>query len=188
MTIAASLLLSTYTKFGASALLRSKQRAPPTHQCIRLLSTRHALAPRLDGLDKPTVWHEFSPLANEHKAINLGQGFPDWSPPDFCVQALQASVTTRNANQYARSYAHMPLAQVLAKEYADRWGIDIDPSTMVGTAVGCTNALYCALQGLVAPGDEVLLLEPAFDIYHAQVKMAGGVPTYVPLRPTGTGK
>ena len=184
MTTATAMLLSVSSRSLCSGFI-----SKPRSSSLKSLSTtaRHVLSPRLDGLDKPTVWHEFSPLANEHKAVNLGQGFPDWSPPDFCVEALQASVTTRNANQYARSYAHMPLAQVLAKEYTDRWGIHIDPTTMVGTAVGCTNALYCALQGLVSPGDQVLLLEPAFDIYHAQVKMAGGVPIYVPLRPTGTG-
>ena len=125
------------------------------------------LSPRLDGLDKPTVWHEFSPLANEYNAINLGQGFPDWDPPAFVIEAMRISTSAsggRHANQYARSYAHMPLAQVLSEDYTERWGLSIDPATQVATAVGCTNALYCALQGLVSPGDEVLLLEPAFDI------------------------
>lgn len=132
---------------------------------VRSLSS--LLSPRLDGLDKPTVWHEFSPLANEYDAVNLGQGFPDWDPPPFVIDAMMKSVTpsmNRHANQYARSYAHMPLAQVLAEDYTKRWNIPIDPATQVGTAVGCTNALYCALQGLLSPGDEVLLLEPAFDI------------------------
>ena len=87
---------------------------------IRRLSSLQVLSPRLDGLDKPTVWHEFSPLANEYNAINLGQGFPDWDPPPFVIDAMMKSVTpsmNRHANQYARSYAHMPLAQVLAEDY-----------------------------------------------------------------------
>ncbi len=88
----------------------------------------------------------------------------------------------RNANQYARSYAHMPLATVLAEDYSERLGRTINPGTEIATAVGCTNALFCALQGMIGPGDEVILLEPAFDVYIAQTKMANGVPKFVPLR------
>jgi kynurenine--oxoglutarate transaminase/cysteine-S-conjugate beta-lyase/glutamine--phenylpyruvate transaminase len=88
----------------------------------------------------------------------------------------------RNANQYARSYAHMPLANVLANDYSTRFQRTIDPASEVATAVGCTNALYCALQGMINPGEEVLLLEPAFDVYIAQTKIAGGVCKFVPLR------
>ena len=150
------------------------------------------LSPRLDGLDRPTVWHEFSPLAVQHGAVNLGQGFPDWDPPPFAIEAMNMATDPsfgRQANQYARPNAHLPLATVLAEDYAERWDMpNLDPNTMIGTAVGCTNALYCALQGLLGPGDEVLLLEPAFDIYAAQVQMAGGKPVYCPLRPTGSPK
>jgi kynurenine--oxoglutarate transaminase/cysteine-S-conjugate beta-lyase/glutamine--phenylpyruvate transaminase len=143
------------------------------------------LASRLNGLDSPTVWHEFSPLAAEYNAINLGQGFPDWDPPAFAMEAMSKSIDPsagRNANQYARSYAHMPLAKVLAEDYSVRLGREINPATEIATAVGCTNALYCALQGMIGPGDEVVLLEPAFDVYIAQTKMAGGTPKFVPLR------
>lgn len=131
------------------------------------------------------MWHEFSPLATEYNAINLGQGFPDWNPPAFAIEAMNQSIDPsfgRNANQYARSYAHMPLAKVLADDYSERLGRQIDPGTEVATAVGCTNALYCTLQGIISPGDEVLVLEPAFDIYIAQTKIAGGIPKFVPLR------
>lgn len=147
-----------------------------------------ALADRLEGLDKPTVWHEFSPLSVQHGAVNLGQGFPDWDPPAFVQEAMKQAVDpafNRHANQYARSYAHMPLAEVLARDYSERWGFPIDPATQIATAVGCTNALYCALQGLLSPGDEVILMEPAFDIYASQVRMAGGKTVFVPIRPTG---
>lgn len=151
-------------------------------------------AGRLRGLDQPTVWHEFSPLAVQHKSVNLGQGFPDWNPPEFCFDAMDKSIRPefgRNANQYARSYAHMPLANVLADVYTERFSTaaagdsqaSIDPATQVATATGVTNVLYCALQGLINPGDEVLMLEPYFDIYASQVQMAGGECVYCPLRP-----
>uniref|UniRef100_A0A7S3P6A1 Aminotransferase class I/classII large domain-containing protein n=1 Tax=Amphora coffeiformis TaxID=265554 RepID=A0A7S3P6A1_9STRA len=153
------------------------------------------LAGRLTGLNQPTVWHEFSPLAAQHGAVNLGQGFPDWQPPEFVLQAMERSLRDpRAANQYARSAAHLPLAEALVQDYAERWknsgGSSIgscipmmDPTTQVATTVGCTNALHCAMQGLVNPGDQVILLEPAFDIYHAAVRMAGGTSVFCPLRP-----
>ena len=126
------------------------------------------LSSRLDGLSKPTVWEEFTPLSNKYQSINLGQGFPDWDPPDFAVEAMKKSVDNpsyqRNANQYARSAAHLPLANVLAEYYTQTLGVEINPLTNVATAVGCTNALFCALQGLLDQGDEVILMEPAFDI------------------------
>jgi len=141
---------------------------------------------RLDGLDKPTVWEEFTPLALEHKAVNLGQGFPDWEPPKFVMDAMHQSISLGGvkSNQYARSAAHMPLAVVLAEDYTKKFNIDrpIDPVTEIASAVGCTQAFYCAMQGLLNPLDEVLLMEPAFDIYSAQVRMAGGVPKFIPLR------
>jgi kynurenine--oxoglutarate transaminase/cysteine-S-conjugate beta-lyase/glutamine--phenylpyruvate transaminase len=157
-----------------------------THIGKRGKSALSSLASRLEGLDKQTVWQEFSPLAKEYEAVNLGQGFPDWDPPQFMIEAMQKSVDPkygRHANQYARSYAHMPLAEALAEEYSVKFGQHIDPATQIATATGCTNALYCALQGLISPGDQVVLLEPYFDIYSSQVQMAGGQCVYCPLRP-----
>ncbi|GAX13433.1 kynurenine---oxoglutarate transaminase / cysteine-S-conjugate beta-lyase / glutamine---phenylpyruvate transaminase [Fistulifera solaris] len=143
------------------------------------------LADRLQGLDRPTVWHEFSPLAAQHQAINLGQGYPEEDPPAFVQNAMHAAVYQRNANQYARSAAHMPLAHVLADDYNSKLQrTDIVAETHIATAVGCTHALYCALMGLIQARDEVILLEPAFDIYSSQVQMAGGKAVYVPLRPS----
>lgn len=176
-----------------SVNLRSRIRCSNVNStgdaCTRLSNSldKTSFARRLDGLDKPTVWHEFTPLSNKHGAINLGQGFPDWDPPEFVVEAMRQATNPsykRQANQYARSYAHLPLAKVLAEEYSARFDRDINPETQVATAVGCTNALFCTLQGLLNPGDEVVMLEPAFDIYSAQVKMAGGKPIYCPLRPS----
>jgi aspartate/methionine/tyrosine aminotransferase len=166
-----------------SGFLPARRRPRPSHSLFS------SFASRLDGLNKPTVWHEFSPLANEYGSVNLGQGFPDWDPPPFVVESMRYATDPqygRNANQYARSYGHMPLANVLAEDYGTRWNMEIDPATQIATASGVTNVLYCALQGLINPGDEVLLLEPSFDIYMSQVQMAGGKCVYCPLRPDFT--
>lgn len=153
----------------------------------------HLLASRLNGLDHPTVWHEFSSLATKYSAVNLGQGFPDWNPPSFVVESMLQAIDIRQPNnpnnQYARSAAHMPLANILSDIYTKRWKCTdrtIDPATQIATAVGCTQVLFCAIQGLVEPGEMVVLLEPAFDIYEAQVRMAGGIPIHVPLIRTDT--
>jgi aspartate/methionine/tyrosine aminotransferase len=160
-TIAYARTLITLLTMSRSVAALSPKKLCPDAQVRRSIVS---LAHRLDGLDKPTVWHEFSPLAVQHDAVNLGQGFPDWEPPQFVLESMQLSITNKN-NQYARSAAHLPLAQVLAEDYFCKWKIRMDPATQIATAVGCTNALYCALQGLINPGDEVILLEPAFDIY-----------------------
>jgi kynurenine--oxoglutarate transaminase/cysteine-S-conjugate beta-lyase/glutamine--phenylpyruvate transaminase len=191
--LTSSMLLRSVSSFVGvrPSLLHSSIKRSSVALSTATSSTNFALSDRLEGLDKPTVWHEFSPLAVEHGAVNLGQGFPDWDPPLFVRESMQQSVDPkegRQANQYARSYAHLPLANVLAEDYTERWNMQdtpINPATQVATAVGCTNALYCALHGILSRGDEVILLEPAFDIYSSQVRMAGATPVFVPLRPTG---
>jgi len=174
----------SWTRTSASSRRYLSSSTPSTSSASSLSSI---LAPRLDGLDKPTVWHEFSPLASQYNSVNLGQGFPDWDPPNFAIESMKMAIDpkyNRHANQYARSAAHLPLANILAEEYTLKLGRDdaINPETEVATAVGCSNALYCALQGLVGPGDEVIMLEPAFDIYMAQVKISGATSKFVPLR------
>ncbi|KAF0688072.1 hypothetical protein As57867_020230, partial [Aphanomyces stellatus] len=141
------------------------------------------MSERLKGFDKPTVWHEFTPLAIKHKAINLGQGFPDWPCDDFVKDAVKAAVDA-DVNQYARPGGHMRLVKQVAKHYdtALERPVPIKPESEISIGVGATQVMYSALMGLVNPGDEVILLEPAFDIYAAQVQMAGGVNNFVPLQ------
>ncbi|TMW68734.1 hypothetical protein Poli38472_006202 [Pythium oligandrum] len=138
------------------------------------------LATRLHGFDQPTVWHEFTPLAIQHKAVNLGQGFPDWRCEDFVKQAAKDALDA-DFNQYARPQGHRKLVEVLANKYSKEFGREIRWEDEVAVGVGATETIYSALSGFVQPGDEVIVLEPAFDIYQAQVQMAGGVCRYVPL-------
>ncbi len=72
------------------------------------------LASRLDKFSAETVWQEFTPLAREMNAVNLGQGFPDWPAPDFVKDAMKKAQDD-NVNQYCRSAGHVPLVQALAK-------------------------------------------------------------------------
>ena len=137
-------------------------------------------ASRLRGFDAPTVWQEFTPLAVKMKAVNLGQGFPDWAAPEFVKESLKVA-TTADHNQYARSAGDVVLVEALASHYSPLVGRKIDPLSEVTISVGATEALYALMQAVINEGDEVVVLEPAFDTYPAQVQMAGGVCRFVPL-------
>ena len=143
-----------------------------------------ALAQRMAQFGNETVWQEFSPLAAREGAINLGQGFPDWPSPEFVKDAMRQAMAD-NANQYCRSAGLPALAQALAKRYSAYLGREVGWETEVTVGVGASETLFALMQALVDPGDEVLLISPAFDIYSAQVQMPGGVSRYVPLRPSG---
>ena len=111
-------------------------------------------AARLQGSDKPTVWGEFGALAAETGATNLGQGFPDWQPPDFVVEEVQKALR-EGYHQYTRPAGHPQLVEVLAQRYSKHLGRTIDPMSEVATTVGASQALYMSLQALIDPGDEV---------------------------------
>jgi aspartate/methionine/tyrosine aminotransferase len=128
-----------------------------------------------------TVFAEFSALALQAGAVNLGQGFPNFAAPPFVKQAAQRAIEA-DLNQYARSAGHLPLVQQLATLYSPLFGRDLDPLREIVVTTGATEGIFAAMQALVNPGDEVLLIEPFYDSYPAAVIMAGGVPVYVPLR------
>ncbi|CAI5728993.1 unnamed protein product [Hyaloperonospora brassicae] len=138
------------------------------------------LAKRLDGFDQQTVWNEFTPLALEHQAVNLGQGFPDWRCEDFVKQAAKDALDA-DFNQYARPQGHKKLVEALATKYAKELKREINWANEVAVGVGATETIYAAVTAFVQPGDEVIVFEPAFDIYAAQVQTAGGGCRPVPL-------
>jgi len=128
-----------------------------------------------------TVFAEFTALAIEHRAVNLGQGFPDFPAPDFVVEAARTALAAGH-NQYARSAGHPRLVQAIAAVYSPLFGRELDPLHEIVVTTGATEAIFAAIQALVNPGDEVILIEPFYDSYPAAVLMAGGAPVYVPLR------
>jgi hypothetical protein len=96
--------------------------------------------------------------------------------------SLHRAAVTENFNQYCRSAGHTPLVNAIAKRYTAELGRPINPDTEVTVGVGASECLFALMQSFVNPGDEVILISPAFDIYIAQAQMAGGVCKYVPLR------
>lgn len=151
---------------------------------VQLPKARHAERVRGFG---DTIFAEMTALAVKHRAVNLGQGFPDFPAPEFVKRAAQAAIAA-DENQYARSAGHPRLVEAVAARWQQDWGMAVDPFTEVTVTVGATEGLFAAVQALLNPGDEVILIEPFYDAYPADVVMAGGVPRYVPLRPTAEGE
>lgn len=145
---------------------------------------------RVAPLLAPTVWLEFTPLAAAVGAINLGQGAPSWPPPAFVTAAaVDAARDTRFA-QYAPPRGSRVLLEALSATYTPSLGAAVSgvPTGSIGrehlvVTVGATQAVQLVLAAFVPPGGEVLLIDPAFDVYDGAVAMAGGVTRRVPLRP-----
>lgn len=129
-----------------------------------------------------TVFAEYTALAIQHNAVNLGQGFPNFPAPAFVKEAAQQAIAN-DLNQYARSAGHPRLINALANVYGPLFGRDLNPQTEIVITVGATEGIFATVQALVQAGDEVVLIEPFYDSYAPSVIMAGGTPVYVPLRP-----
>lgn len=133
---------------------------------------------------------EYVALAAEYKPLNIGQGFPDYHPPKYVTDALAEAALSENPlmSQYTRGYGSPRLVNALAKYYSGRIGRTLDPMNEIMVTVGAYEALYCAIQGHVDTGDEVIIIEPFYDCYEPQVQYAGGKIKYLPLKPRVTGK
>jgi len=128
-----------------------------------------------------TIFSEMTKLAQEHGAINLAQGFPDFEGPRAIVEAAQRALDS-GENQYARSLGHPALVQALADKYRTLAGLDFDPLREVVVFAGATEGIASSLLGLLNPGDEVVLFEPFYDSYPAAVAFAGATPRFCTLR------
>ena len=111
-------------------------------------------------------------------AINLAQGFPDFEPPERLVEAA-AEAMTGGLHQYAPSIGDPVLRQAVAEHQQARYGLAVDPDTEVTVTAGASEAITAALLALLEPGDEVVLIEPYYDLYPYAVVAAGGVPRYL---------
>ena len=111
-------------------------------------------------------------------AINLAQGFPDFDPPDELVEAATEAMRS-GLHQYAPSIGDPVLREAVAVHQRDRYGLAVDPATEVTVTAGASEALAVTLTALLEPGDEVLLVEPFYDLYPYAVVAAGGVPRYL---------
>ena len=127
-----------------------------------------------------TIFSVMSALAQEHRAINLAQGFPEFDCPDNLKDALVEAVR-EGANQYAPMPGLAALREAISEKVKFAQNLSFDPVSEITVTAGATQALYTAIATLVHPGDEVLVFEPAYDSYIPAIKAFGGVPVCVPL-------
>ena len=129
-----------------------------------------------------TIFTVMSALATQHKAVNLGQGFPDLDGPE-AIRAAAAKVLMEGPNQYPPMQGLPELRRELSAHAKRFYRLDYDWSDEVLVTSGGTEALTAAIMGLAGPGDEVVLIEPAYDSYRPIVEAAGAVARMVTLAP-----
>ncbi|MCA1973828.1 MAG: aminotransferase [Caenispirillum sp.] len=129
-----------------------------------------------------TIFETMSRLAQQHGAVNLGQGFPEDLEP-AAVIAAAAEAVQAGPHQYPSMMGTPALRQAVAAANRRFYGLDVDWQTEVMVTSGATEALADCLFGLIEPGDEVVLIEPLYDSYLPIVKRAGGIPKLVRLAP-----
>lgn len=134
------------------------------------------------GALRSTIFDETSVLARAHGAVNLGQGFPDADGPAAMIEAA-AEALRSGLNQYSPERGLPELREAIAAQQLATQSRELDPHTQVVVTAGAAEALAASLLSILRPGDEVVVLEPHYDLYAAIVAFAGGVLRPVALRP-----
>ena len=129
-----------------------------------------------------TIFTIMSALAVEHRAVNLGQGFPDEDGP-LAIREAAARALIEGPNQYPPTRGLMALRAAIAAHAKRFYGFDFEPATNVLITSGATEALTASIMALTAPGEEIVLIEPAYDSYRPIAEAAGAVVKSVVLEP-----
>lgn len=131
-----------------------------------------------------SIFTEMTDLAVKHNALNLSQGFPDVDGPED-IRWLAAEAILRGPNQYVHAAGLLEFRQAVAAKMKRFYGVEVDPHTEVTVTSGATEGLCATLLGILSPGDEVILLEPAYDSYAPLVSLAQARVRHVSLHGTG---
>jgi N-succinyldiaminopimelate aminotransferase len=129
-----------------------------------------------------TIFEVVSRLAQEKKALNLGQGIPEDGEPLDIIEHAAEALRTRS-NQYPPMMGLPELRQAVAAHDREFYGLELDWQTETLVLSGGTEALGASLLALIDPGDEVVVIEPIYDTYLPIIELAGGVPRIVRLTP-----
>jgi aminotransferase len=127
-----------------------------------------------------SVIREMTRLAQQHGAVNLAQGFPDFPAPE-AVKAAACAAVQDDVNQYAVTWGARPLREAIARTWTERYGQAVDPDTQVTVCCGSTEAMMATMLGIVDPGDEVIVFEPFYENYGPDAVLSGAVPRFVRL-------
>ncbi len=132
-----------------------------------------------------SVIREMTRVANEHGAINLSQGFPDFAAPELLKEAACEAVRA-DINQYAVTWGSPRIRRALADKYRRLYDMDVDPDREITVTCGATEAMAAATLALVNPGDEVVVLEPFYENYGPDAILCGARPVFVRAREDGS--
>jgi len=131
-----------------------------------------------------SVIREMTRVANQHHALNLAQGFPDFPAPkllkEAAVEAIRADI-----NQYAITWGAPRLRQALAEKYRRFYDMEVDTEREITVTCGATEAMVSAMLALIDPGDEVVILEPFYENYGPDAVLCGARPVFVPTHEDG---
>jgi methionine aminotransferase len=127
-----------------------------------------------------TIFSVMSQLALEHKAVNLGQGFPDFEPPEALRDAITRAMA-EGKNQYAPGVGIPKLREQIASKTERLYGHRVSPDTEVTVTSGATEALFSAIAAVVRAGDEVIVFDPCYDSYEPAIELQGATAVHLPL-------
>jgi methionine transaminase len=128
-----------------------------------------------------TIFTKMSQLAQQHNAINLAQGFPDYEPEEELLGLVQ-KYYQKGYNQYAPMQGALPLRQILSFYIEKRHGVAYNPLSEITVTAGATQAIYTAITALVSEDDEVVIFTPAYDCYYPAIELAGAKTIFVQLK------
>ena len=127
-----------------------------------------------------TIFTVMSQLAVQHKAVNLGQGFPDFEPPQPLRDSLNRAMS-EGRNQYAPMHGIAPLREQIALKTEQLYGRKVNVDTDITVTSGATEALFSAIAAVVRAGDEVIMFDPAYDSYEPAIELQGARAVHIPL-------
>jgi len=128
-----------------------------------------------------SVIREMTRLANQHGAVNLGQGMPDFETPEELKEAACRAIK-EGFNQYAITWGSPPLRQAIAEKVRRFNHLECDPDQNVTVCCGATECMMATMLSLVNPGDEVIIFQPFYENYGPDALLSGAKPVWVPLR------
>ncbi|MBU6365952.1 MAG: aminotransferase class I/II-fold pyridoxal phosphate-dependent enzyme [Gemmatimonadetes bacterium] len=140
-----------------------------------------ATATRLAGFTESVI-RATTRLANQHQAVNLSQGFPDFDPPEVLLAALERAARGPS-HQYAVTYGDPHFREALARKIGMFTGMPVDPEAHLVVTCGSTEAMMAAMMTACNPGDKVIVFSPFYENYAADAILSGAQPIHVPLAP-----
>jgi methionine aminotransferase len=127
-----------------------------------------------------TIFTLMSQLAEQHRAVNLSQGFPDFQPPRQLLELVERALRGRY-HQYAPMPGSLTLRTAIAEKLRDLYSVQADPVAEITITSGATEAIFDAIQAVVRRDDEVIVFDPCYDSYEPSITLAGGRAVHLPL-------